>query len=897
MTAELLEREEYLFALDDALRQATAGRGRIALISGEAGIGKTALVERFVADAPAGTRTLWGACDALFTPRPLGPLYDIAQQSQGPLQGPLRALLESESNRAQLFTAVLDDLAQSPTILVIEDIHWADEATLDLLKYLGRRMSRTASLLVLTWREDEIDKSHPLRLVLGDLPARDGARLRLPPLSQAAVAALAEHAQRDGDDLYRATGGNPFFVTEALASDAPGAPASVSDAVLARIAHRSPQAQRLLELVAIVPNRIESWLVTALVTALVTVLGAGEGDAALDECLAAGILHLDGDTVGFRHELARQAVEGALSPTWRRALHAQVLYALLQRGAESVPLPRLTHHAMQAEDAALVLRFAPEAAKQASAQGAHREAAAHYQTALRYADQMSPEQRAGLLDELAYEQYLTGHIEDALVSCETALPIWRALDRTEQVGHTLRRLSRLSWFLGSNADAERYGLAAVELLETPPPGRKLAMAYANMANLRMVESDTADALVWGKRAIELAERLGDTETLSYALNSLGTAQLEDDDDRGWAQLERSLAIALEHGYEEHVARAYLNLSADRIGRRDYPQAEVYTKTGIAYCAEHDLGSWGHYLLGSQARLRLAQGDWDGAEEDATTILSVPWVDDTIRCPALLVLGQVRARRGDPGVQAALDEARDLALATGAPRTGALDSFVSITAARAEWRWLQGDAEGSVAEAQVGFQLAQKHAYPWYVGDVAIWLWRGGALHAAPMNTFPPYALQIAGDWRVAADTWERIGCPWEQTLALIDGDETAQRAALTIFERLGAAPAAEITRQRLRAAGVRGLPRSPRPATQANPHGLTPRQLEILLLLAEGLRNAEIAERLSTTSKTVEHHVSAILAKLQARSRSEAVRLAYESGLIPQSATTSAASSQSNMGV
>jgi DNA-binding CsgD family transcriptional regulator len=868
MTVDLLERDEYLSALDEALRQAATGHGRIALVSGEAGIGKTALVERFVADAPAGVRVLWGACEALFTPRPLGPLYDLAQQTQGPL----RALLENETNRATLFAAVLDELAQESTILVVEDIHWADEATLDLIKYLGRRIARTASLLILTWRDDEIDKAHPLRLVLGDLPAREVARLSLPPLSQAAVATLAREAQRDGNDLYRATGGNPFFLTEALASGALGAPTSVSDAVLARIARRSPAAQRLLELVAIAPNRIESRLVAA---------DSPEDATALDECLAAAILRLEGDAIAFRHELARQAVESALSPTRRRALHAQVLHALLEYGAESVPLARLAHHAIQAEDAALILRFAPDAARQASSRGAHREAAAHYQSALRYADQMTSEQWAGLLDELASEQYLSGYLEDALLTCQTALPLWRALERTEQVGHTLRRLSRLHWFLGGNAEAERYGLAAVELLETLPPGRKLAMAYANMANLRMVESDTADTLIWGKRAIDLAERLGDTETLSYALNSVGTALVEDYDDRGWAQLERSLAIALEHGYEEHVARAYLNLSSDRIGRRDYPEAEVYITTGIAYCAEHDLGSWGHYLLGAQARLRLAQGNWDGAEEDATTILSVPWVDNTMRWPALLVLGQVRARRGDPGVQAALDEARDLALSTGFPRTGALDSFVSITAARAEWRWLQGNSEASVAEASVGFQLAQQHAYPWYVGDVAIWLWRGGALQEAPDHTFPAYALQISGDWQVAAHAWEQLGCHWEQALALLDGDEAAQREALAIFERFGAAPAAEITRQRLRAAGVRGLPRGPRPATQANPGGLTPRQFEILLLLADGLRNNEIAERLSTTPKTIEHHVSAILSKLAARTRAEAVRLAYEAGMIP----------------
>jgi len=179
MTADLLERDSFLLALNEALRQAAEGHGRTALVSGEAGIGKTSLVERFIAQAPAGVRTLWGACEALFTPRPLGPLYDIAQQAQTPL----RAALENEANRATLFAAVLDELTHdaAPMMVVIEDIHWADEATLDLIKYLARRIHQTSSLLILTYRDDEIDRGHPLRLVLGDLPARDVTRLRLPP--------------------------------------------------------------------------------------------------------------------------------------------------------------------------------------------------------------------------------------------------------------------------------------------------------------------------------------------------------------------------------------------------------------------------------------------------------------------------------------------------------------------------------------------------------------------------------------------------------------------------------------------------------------------------------------------------------------------------------------------
>jgi DNA-binding CsgD family transcriptional regulator len=865
MAADLVERDQYLHALNESLRQVAEGHGRAVLVSGEAGIGKTSLVEQFVERRPPGVRALWGACEALFTPRPLGPLYDIAQQAQTPL----RAVLSSTANRAALFAAVMDECTSgpAPTILVIEDIHWADEATLDLIKYLARRIHQAPTLLLLTYRDDDFSRDHPLRLVFGDLPARDVTRLRLPPLSEAAVAALAEKADRPAADLYLATGGNPFFLIEALVSDAPGVPASISDAVLAQVSRRSSEAQRTLELVSVVPNKIEWWLFEA--------IGA-EDTAAFEECLRAGMLHLDGEAVGFRHELARQAVESALSTARRRALHAAVVRALLERGVEQASLARLAHHAAQAEDSALALRFAPAAAKQASDRGAHREAAAHYATALRYADGLVPEQRARLLDGLSREYYLTRQNEDAVAPCKAALEIWRSLDQKERVGHDLCRLSRLSWILDRNAEAAYHGMAAVELLETLPPGRELAAAYGNMSQLRLLESDIAAALLWGKRAIALAERLDDSEAMSYALNNVGTAELAVGDEGGQAKLERSLQLALEHGFEDHAARAYANLADEMIKRHDYAQARIYIQDGMAYCAERDLVSWCYCLQGHQARARLDQGDWIGAEEDATAILRVPWASGTNRGPALLVLGYVRLRRGDPGAEALLDEARDLALAT-----GELERIAPMAAARAEWRWLQGDRDQCVAEAKAGFQLALKHHYPSYWGEAAIWLWRGGGLGAVPPRIPGPHALQISGDWRAAAALWEQVGCPYDQALALTDGDEPAQRAALAIFERLGGASAADLTRRRLRAHGVRGLPRGPRPTTRANPQGLTPRQLEILLLLAEGLHNSEIADRLSTTPKTVDHHVSAVLAKLEVRSRAEAVRVAYELGLLP----------------
>ena len=883
MATPLLERDHFLRTLDELLPQAASGLGRTVLVSGEAGIGKTSLVERFLEQCQSSMRPLWGSCEALFTPRPLGPVYDLAQQAQTPL----RTVLERGTNRATLFAAVLDELTYGPlpTVLVIDDIHWADEATLDLIKFLARRIQRTRALLILTYRDDELGKEHPLRLVLGDLPARDVTRLRLPPLSEAAVAALAQQAGRPGVELYTTTGGNPFFLTEVLASAVPGVPTSVGDAVLTQVARLSQKARSVLEVIAVVPTKIEWWVVEAVSERVAD-------NVWLEECLAAGMVHLgEGGTVWFRHELARQAVESTLLPARKRALHAKVLQVLLQRsgdgGEEQVSLARLVHHAVQAEDGQLVLRFAPAAARQASAQGAHREAAAQYETALRFADHLDARQQAELLDGLSHEYYLTGHIEEAIAPCEAALAVWRTLGHQEQVGHNVRRLSRLNWFLGRVDEADRLGMEAVEMLEAlpAPPGRELAMAYANMSHLRGLMSDTAQAALWGGRAIELAERLQDAETLSYALNNLGTARLEDSDEEGWVQLERSLRVALEQGYEEHVARAYTNLAANTVARRAYARATDYLQKGMAYCAEHDLGSLGHFLQVYQARMRLDQGDWAGADEDATTILAAPWANGANRGMALLVLGRVRARRGDPGAEAALDEARKLALATGVPRTGVLDSVLLIYEAWAEWRWLQGDRDQCVAEAKAGLQRALQQHYPWYVGELAIWLWRGGGLSAAPAGTLEPFALQMAGYWRAAADAWVQIGCPYEQGLALMDGDEPAQRTALAIFERLGAAPAAERVRRRLRAAGIRGLPRGPRVVTRENPHGLTTRQLEILLLLAEGLHNAEIADRLSTTLKTVEHHVSDILAKLNVRSRTEAVRVAYQRDLVSSPAT------------
>jgi AAA ATPase domain len=788
-STELLERGRYFEQLSELFHAATAGSGRTVLVSGEAGIGKTALVEQFVSQHCRAARRLWGACEALFTPRPLGPLYDIAAQTRGTLS----TLMGRDTPRPMLFSALLDELQASaiPTVVVFEDVHWADEATLDLIKFLGRRIPSLAALFIVTYRDDELSPDHPLWSVVGDLPGKAVARLRLSPLSEQAVMRLAQQAHRSVEELYAITGGNPFFVTEVLASETTNVPTTVRDAVLARVARFSPAARTLLEVASVVPNKTERWLLEAVLDS------AGP---ALEECLSSGMLSLDQTMVAFRHELARQAVESTLSPLRKQVLHAQVLQALLNHGEDMSQVARLVHHAMGAQDEALVIRYAPLAAQQAATRGAHREAAAQFETVLRYADRFPPERQAELLAGRAFECYLTNQVEEAVQARQAALRIWLQLDKPDKVGQTLRWLSRLSWMLGKPGEAEQYAAEAVDLLETFPPGAELAMAYSNRAQLSMLAQDNAQTVQWGERAIALAESMGDVETLVHALNNVGTAQLQAQDEQGRARLERSLRLALERGWEDHAGRAYANLASVAVNTRDYPRAARYLQEGIAYCTEHDLDAYGKYMRAYQAHISFEHGDWEEAAEEAARLLEGYRLSSVAKIPALMVLGCVWMRRGDPGSIPVLDEARTLALAT-----GELQRIAPVAAARAEAAWLQGNQEQCLAEVRVGYNLALKHDVdPWTLGELSLWMWRAGGLSSPPGPIAEPFARQIAGDWPEAAALWAEIGCPYEQALALAEGDASAQQDALVLFEQLGAQPAAALVRQRLRQQGMQG---------------------------------------------------------------------------------------------
>jgi DNA-binding CsgD family transcriptional regulator/tetratricopeptide (TPR) repeat protein len=627
---------------------------------------------------------------------------------------------------------------------------------------------------------------------------------------------------------------------------------------------------KLLEAAAISPQRVEVWLLEAL---------AGEAVRALEECLGSGMLSSRSGAVGFRHELARLAVEETLDPRRRLALHRRALTALATPPAGEPDVVRLAHHAEEAGDVAAVLRHAPVAGARAAALGAHREAAAQYGRALRFADTLELDARADLLRRYSDACFLTDRCDDAIAAAEQLLACYRAAGDRFREGETLCLVSQLQMCPGSVTQAEPAGRQAIAVLEEFPPGPELAMAYANLAAIAMNGEDAPRTQQWGVRAVELAERLGNVKVLAHALNSIGTMELLIHGPSRREKLEASLGLALDAQLDSETLRAYSNLTWGAWRHRDHELAEGFLQAGLARCQEPDFDLWHMQMCGFRACLRLEQGRWDEAVESAAAAGSDPRSSPLPRILGMVVLGLVRARRGDPHARTLLDEALTLALPS-----GELQRVAPAAAAVAEATWLAGDP-GAVAEATAPvLALARARQSWWLVGQLACWRRRAGieddALPAVP----EPWALELAGRPADAAAAWSELGCDYEAALALAQSDdEPSLRRAHDALRALGAPAAAAIVARRLRERGVRGLPRGPRPSTRRNGALLTARELDVLRLLAEGLRNAAIAERLFLSPRTVDYHVSAILRKLDARSRGEAVAAARRLGLLEDS--------------
>ncbi|HLY53385.1 MAG TPA: AAA family ATPase [Steroidobacteraceae bacterium] len=855
----LLERQEQLARMNRCLQEACAGCGKLLLIAGGAGLGKSSLVEGFVAEHRRDTRALWGACDALSTPRALAPVHEIAAQTSGGRGA------RSGDSRDWLFRVLLEEFARTEggCVVVLEDLHWADAATLDFLRFIGRRIQRTRALFIGTYRDDELSSNDAVRLALGELTGDHVIRMRLEPLSLAAVDVLAKDTARDVGLLHRITGGNPFFVREVLASPGELVPQTVRDAVLARLARCSPPARELAELVSISPGMTESWLIESVL---------GQRQTELDEAGARGLLGVHSDSVGFRHEIARLAVLGTLPSERARVLHGLVLRALAARGADPA---RLVHHAVLAHDTARIIEYAPHAAREAARLGAHREAATHLDAALRHGATLSALQRARLLDQHAEESSLANQTQAAIASWTEAAAAWGELGDATAQSRALGLLTQEYRTVGDRARADQCVARAISLLEAQPPSAALAGAYCARALLALHRGWNFEALEFGRRALALAREAGDQATESHALCHIGGALLGLDDRSGYEPLERSLAIALQLRLEDQAARAYRTLEFYASLTRDSERATRAFHEGVDYCEERGIFSHSAYIRSYHTICALWRGEWADAARMAEELLRTAEVTGpTQRVTVMTTLAVVRMRRGDPGPEPLLDEALALALPT-----AEVNRIARVAAARAEHAWYQGRLPDVLTESSIGLAQVREHPSPWLNGELLYWQSRVQAT-AVSGEVAEPYRLMLGGDWHAAAGAWARIGAPYEQALALAEGTEESLRQALAIVERLGAGPLAALIRRRMRAQGVRGIPRGPNEATRANPSGLTARELEVLRLLAQGCNSTQLARRLHRSPKTIDHHVGALLEKLGVHSRAEAVAAAFARGIL-----------------
>ena len=837
------------------MASAVTGEGSMVLVHGEAGIGKSSLVGHFAGTQPQGVALL-GICDPLGTPRALGPFLELA----GGVRQGLAAELGSCSAPGRL---LFEALSERPRVLTLEDVHWADQATLDLLRYLGRRVTRLPTLILVTFRGEDVPPGSPLRVLLGDLASAPGVeRMDLEPLSLGATRTLAGG---DAELLHRRTGGNPFFIREVIASGRMDVPATVRDAVMARASRLSGAARSALEAAAVAGTRTPQ-------TRLVRLLDRdGTPRWAIEEAMWSGFLVRGEGMVRFRHELVQSAIADATAPPRRQRLHAATLALLREEplGADGDAI--LVHHADGAGDTGAVLAFAPSAAARAAGLSAHREAAALYGKALGAVSEAG--RRARLTEARAEQLYLAGALSGALGEHRSAAELWHRLGDAAAQARNLARVSYLSFLVGDYDAVEPAGDAAVALLAGLPPGPELAVIYDGRSRLCFMASDPAGAVRWAERGYEVAMSLGDGRLALEATVTLGAARMLRGDAGGPAMVREALDDARARGHQDIAARATLYLAWLPLLQRSYDGIERHLGDGIRYADDHELAYWRQLLMSARIRYLLDQGRWREVEDGAGAILEDVGSNRLALSQVLIALGALRARQGRDDEDRCLERAE--ALARENPE---VDAVSPVTPALVERALLRGDVAQARDLAGAGLDGAGGR---WEQGGLWFWARQAGLDPREPARLPEPFALLRDGDWRASAAWWESRGCPYERAMTLsLSADAGALREAIGVLDQLDARAAAALVRRRVRALGMGSLPRGRSAFARSNAAGVTEREVEVLSLLAAGLGNAAIARRLHLSSKTVEHHVTSVLRKLDAEDRTGAVAAARRIGLI-----------------
>ncbi len=863
-----LEREEQLDELLEIAQNITHKRGQIVLVKGEAGIGKTTFLLSARQQLEQNFRIRWGTCDPLTTPRTLGPFHDMYSDFSPAVQA---ELTQSTPSFAQLSRAVISELEKdsAPGLMIIEDAHWADNATLDLLKCISRRISFLRTVLIISFRTDEATRA--LLSVFGDFPQAKTTRLSLPPLSQSAVESMAVSTGNPHSKLYEITGGNPFFVTEVLASqDNTCNPIadSIQDAVSARLQRLDEPYRQFLQRLSVVPHQISLTLINGLF--------GDDAQALIDHCVERNFLKRENtENYRFRHELARLGTLSSVSREKQKSIHKQIL-TVLGDTDNKTSVDQLLCHANGAGLREETLELAQQAAAIASKNGSHAEAAQHYKTALDLGNFADPATAAFLHENWSYESALVEITDETIEARHQALKLWKSLQRFDKVGENLRWLSRLHWYRGESVIATGYIEEAIKTLESTQPCAERAMAYSLKSQFYMLNDKMDDAIRLGHQALELEAQFNAPEVRAHALCNIGSALLIRDNIDGIDYLQRSLNVALNHNLHEHAARVYTNTASSTVCGIDWEVTQRAVNEGVAFDTENDLDSWTNYLIGVMAQLKMEQSHLEEAETIASGVLALENQTLLMKLPSLLVLSKVSLRLGRDDSEALLNRALEDALSVGEPQY-----IIPAHLGLVEYGWQTDNPDMAIEHLEALQQVARIPPWTWRGADHAIWMHR----YTIPYNieiekSLPlPFQLEVDGDYRAASKAWLDKGSPFRAAVALLQCPAnlaaTCFPDALKLLIECGANGTVQkvktLARQYKVDSAIDLAKRGPRRQSRQHPAGFTAKEQQIFPLLVEGMSNKEISESLSRSQRTIENHVASILRKLNVKNRMEAM--------------------------
>ncbi len=865
---QLFERSADLDLLHAGFDGARQGAGGTVVVCGSAGMGKTSLVQYFLAGLEDAT-VFVGGCDDLIAPRSFGPFRDMARTS-----GLLDDELIRNPNREDLLAGLMDvlDRPSRPAVVVVEDAHWADDASIDVLRYLTRRIISMHALLVITLRDREVDRSHPVRNLLAGPTSTAPDRIDLRALSLDAVTDMVDLARAEGhacdlepSALHEVSGGNPYLAVQLVLAQPGDAARSARETLVARAERLSPAGREVLQVLSVLPEGADPTVARLLF---------GDHPGALHEAEGSGLLTSTTDRIRFRHELGRTAIVESLSFGERMASTNRVLDALVSSGADPT---LLVHLSRAAGDGRRATRFAVEVLDDGLAPTNHREIWKLTRIALECTIDLSPERIGALHLAAARSGRVANHHAEAVAHAEQAVEL--ATEHGADDDTLASAWLTLAMTRAANGDHHRSAEAlgrAEELLERGPVTERWVRCNTLLASAALIAGDVDTAVARTTESVKLADTNGWPHELTYALGVRSIAVGGPVTEPGRADMRRALELGAQHGPPDRHAANLHNQSVLLLRNAETAAAEDLVDEAERYSREHGLDNLLFHARVQRAHILIHQGRTAEAEALVEELVEQATDPGSIKASADAALARIWTRRGDPMAEGLVERAWADAVAT-----GEIQKIAIAGVSRLEHLWLQGHDEPLLRFARHLAGLGERHGHHRLRADALRALMRLGE-PVEPFDGCPrPLAAALAGDHRRAAELWEEAGQPYERALELVESTDTSIAfEGLRLLDRAGATRTADLVRQRLRVRGFQGVPRGPRKSAAGAVPVLTDRQADVLRLIAKGMTNQQIADELFVARRTVDNHVSAILSRLGADDRHQAVDEAGAQGLL-----------------